>query len=486
MDIPLLWLTLLSETKKRLCPPDQLCAQCLKTVTLTDQFQLRKKALLEHTGHVLMSLNTDKKAEYKCGTCNSVKTTTIQNLMKASSTKFCSSCINKNTTKKTFDDVIVSFEQLKLANQDLAEYAVIEYKDNKNVTFKCEEGHCFETTYFDVKRGRRCPECAPKHRTETNLAKYGASNVFASEQIKKKIKETCLQKYGETHHMKVSTIREKAAATNLARLGVRFAFHTDKSFAKIRATCIKRYGAGFPLQSRYIQSKISLKWLEKIGATRPMANQEYWKTCMDKYGVDHYFKSKHCKEVCMNKYGVDHYSKTDQFKVDYVKTCMDRYGVEHPMKTVEVFSRAMASGFRRKEFVFPSGRVDLVQGYEPLALAELVKTYRETDIITNIWCIPTFEYERVITLFRPKCQKLKMSTYFPDILLPDKIIEIKSVYTYNGDEANTVRKMHAHTRAGYVAELWVYRDEKHIETKTRFSMEGEEVHLFFNREERSE
>lgn len=37
------------------------------------------------------------------------------------------------------------------------------------------------------------------------------------------------------------------------------------------------------------------------------------------------------------------------------------------------------------------------------------------------------------------------------------------------------RKMNSCARAGYVAELWVYRDEKTIEFKKRFSLVGEMV-----------
>ena len=243
--------------------------------------------------------------------------------------------------------------------------------------------------------------------------------------------------------MKVEEIRKKAEQTNMVKIGVKYSFHTPQSFEKIRKTCLLRYGVQFPLQSEFIQAKITQKWLEKIGAGRPMTNQKYWKQCMvDKYGVDHYSKSNHCKIACLDKYGVDHYSKTDQFKIDYANTCLDKYGVDHPMKTIEIFQKATRNSFCRKPFVYPSGRVDYILGYEGVAIFELLESYNERDIITNVWCIPTFKYKRVSSEARPLLNKeYAMSVYFPDILLPDKIIEVKSAYLYKRDKQNVIEKM---------------------------------------------
>jgi galactitol-specific phosphotransferase system IIB component len=355
-------------------------------------------------------------------------------------------------------------------------------------------------SYSDFKRGRRCPDCADSRRAKTNLGRYGVVNPFESAVVKEKIKETCLKKYGETHHMKVEEIRKKAEQTNMVKIGVKYSFHTPQSFEKIRKTCLLRYGVQFPLQSEFIQAKITQKWLEKIGAGRPMTNQTYWKQCMvDKYGVDHYSKSNHCKiacldkygvdhysktdqfkidyaNTCLDKYGVDHYSKTDQFKIDYANTCLDKYGVDHPMKTIEIFQKATRNSFCRKPFVYPSGRVDYILGYEGVAIFELLDSYNERDIITSVWCIPTFKYKRVSSEARPLLNKeYAMSVYFPDILLPDKIIEVKSAYLYKRDKQNVIEKMKAVAQTGYKGELWVYKSHKKLWFKKEFVLVGEHI-----------
>jgi len=147
------------------------------------------------------------------------------------------------------------------------------------------------------------------------------------------------------------------------------------------------------------------------------------------------------------------------------------------------------NSFRRKPFTFPSGRVDYVLGYEPTALKELLKTYDEADIITSIWCIPTFEYNRISTKARPfkttpketeepccsssSAPQTIRSRYFPDIMLPDKIIEVKSSYYYHSDKENVRRKMFACVRNGYSAELWVYKDEMMLDFKIEFFKKNE-------------
>jgi hypothetical protein len=147
------------------------------------------------------------------------------------------------------------------------------------------------------------------------------------------------------------------------------------------------------------------------------------------------------------------------------------------MKTPEIFVKALRNHFSRKPFTYPSGRVDYILGYEGIAIKELLEEYNEKDIITSVWCIPTFKYNRVSSEARPMLDDIesKMSVYYPDILLPDKIIEVKSEYLYKRDKVNVVEKMKAVVRSGYKGELWVYRNEKKLLFKKSFVMVEEEV-----------
>lgn len=96
----------------------------------------------------------------------------------------------------------------------------------------------------------------------------------------------------------------------------------------------------------------------------------------------------------------------------------------------------------------PSGEIRKVQGYEPFALDELVKIYEETDIITDRKDIPRI------------CYKIedKQKYYFPDIYIKsqNKIIEVKSDWTYKCKEDNIQEKSNATKTEGYNYEMWIY------------------------------
>lgn len=205
-------------------------------------FEEKKNSVFDHTGHILLEM-IGSKVKYECGNCGSIRPGNYFDLMKAT-TKFCGKCIDPG--RKTLEEVCERFEQLKI-EQSIPDYTILEYKTNKKVTFKCPDNHTFVMAYFDIKRGRRCPQCAPNRRAKTNLERYGAANPFGNKQIQEKIKETCLEKYGVTHHMKLETIRNKAIETNLQKLGVKYAFNTETTFKKIRQTHFEKYGFEYPL-----------------------------------------------------------------------------------------------------------------------------------------------------------------------------------------------------------------------------------------------
>lgn len=103
-------------------------------------------------------------------------------------------------------------------------------------------------------------------------------------------------------------------------------------------------------------------------------------------------------------------------------------------------------------YTFPSGKIVNYQGYEHLALAELVKTYEESDIENNRQLVPNFKY-----MFNNK-----VSYYYPDIFIKsDKlIIEVKSLWTYNLQLVRNILKALAVRQAGYEFEFWIYDKKK--------------------------
>jgi hypothetical protein len=68
----------------------------------------------------------------------------------------------------------------------------------------------------------------------------------------------------------------------------------------------------------------------------------------------------------------------------------------------------------------------------------------------------------------------KKSIYHPDIMVPDKLIEVKSWYTYDIERDINEAKFEACVREGHVLELWVFSEKKEL-TKYRYTLEHDTV-----------
>jgi hypothetical protein len=120
--------------------------------------------------------------------------------------------------------------------------------------------------------------------------------------------------------------------------------------------------------------------------------QRRQKTNIDKYGVtnavahpDIIQKIKHTNAI---KFG-GHPKRTTEVQEKWVATCLEKYG-GHPNQNREVQTKSEFKGYHYKNYTFPSGKVVKVQGYEPLALEQLIqKCVKEEDIVVGKANVPT-------------------------------------------------------------------------------------------------
>ena len=130
----------------------------------------------------------------------------------------------------------------------------------------------------------------------------------------------------------------------------------------------------------------------------------------------------------------------------------------HPNQNKEVQAKSEASSYKFRDYMMPSGNIVKVQGYEHIALDELVQLYEEEDILVGRSNIPTIDYYINDT----------KHVYFPDFLIKseNKIIEIKSEWTIQLKRGNVEEKALATIKEGYRYEIWVYNIKKvKVETK---------------------
>ena len=173
-------------------------------------------------------------------------------------------------------------------------------------------------------------------------------------------------------------------------------------------------------------------------------------TCLDKYDVENPFQVKDFKDksrqTCLDKYGVEYYINTNEYKESFRQTCLEKYGVEHHRQNGKY-----EFGYKHKDYIYPSGKIVKIQGYENQLLDELLEIYTESEILTNKDDMPEFWYYS---------NDNSKHRYFPDVYIPKTgtIYEVKSSYTLNESKKNGVYdlKVQSVLEEGFEFELRVY------------------------------
>ena len=182
-------------------------------------------------------------------------------------------------------------------------------------------------------------------------------------------------------------------------------------------------------------------------------------TNLERYGHEHPMQREDVKTkrkaTNLERYGHEHPIQCEDVKTKRKATNLERFGHEHPMQNAEVFEKNKSSCYKKKEYVFPSGRVDLVQGHEPKALDILIKQHQEDDIVTDNVEIETL-CESIWYTFENKEHK-----YYPDIYIKSShtIIEVKSMYTFEVDKEINLKKREACIKAGINFEFWLMNEK---------------------------
>ena len=154
----------------------------------------------------------------------------------------------------------------------------------------------------------------------TNLERYGVENVFQNENIKQKIKQSCLSKYGTDNYTK-----------------------TDECKQKRKNTTLKKYGVENVFQNNEIKEKIKQKNQLKYGVENYSFTSEYKekvkKTCLERYGVENYAKLSECKQKAedtnLKKYGYPYHMQAPDYRSRLKDYNQKKFGVDFYTQTVE-------------------------------------------------------------------------------------------------------------------------------------------------------
>jgi hypothetical protein len=353
------------------------------------------------------------------------------------------------------------------------------------IKFICQCGNENDKTFRNLfDDGAFCKQCMGtkiiEKRKQTSLKNHGTEYPFQSENIKQKIKQSMLDRYGVEHQMQIDDVKQKIQQTNLERYGKIHPMQNTNIKEKTQTTNLKRYGVENPMQNTNIKERLKQSMIKKYGIENPMQNQEFKlrlkQTILERYGVEHISQldsfKEYIKQKSLETYGTDHPLQSEQVKekirktnierygVEYPMqsddnkekskiTCLEKYGVEHPMQNPEI-ARKM---FVTKDFEMPNGTIIKVQGYEPIVLQMLLDIgYTQDDIITSRSEVPEIWYLDT---------NKKKHRYYCDIYIhsENKIIEVKSPYTYNVNKEINDIKGQTCKENGFNFEFWIIDDK---------------------------
>lgn len=380
-------------------------------------------------------------------------------------------------------------------------------KDSR-ITFICNCGNEGDKTFRYIKEtGVFCKTCTFKYRSEkrekTNLERYGNTCTLQSDTIKQKAEETCMRKYGVKNAFQSEEIQNKIKETNVKKYGAENPFASKEIISKIRNTCLKRYATEFPMQIPELQEKVRQTNMERYNVpvtsqaecvkekaketnliiyghthhSLPEILEKAKQTNLITYGVEYTFQAESVKEkiakTLIERLGVDHNMKSESVRekakatnmqklgVPYALqspvvrnksklTCLKKYNVENPTQSPEIQEKIQKTGKKFKTYTCPSGACRKIQGYEHFALDRLFLTEKlhEFDVYTDRKEVPRISYT----------DNSKQRYYFPDIWIKsqNKLIEVKSTWTYKLHKETNILKWKASREKGYACEFWIF------------------------------
>lgn len=251
-----------------------------------------------------------------------------------------------------------------------------------------------------------------------SAANHPLFGVGHSEKTKQKLSESVKQMWQtweptekQKQHAREMSYKEDGTHVNLGRK------HSDETIVKMqekaRITSLERYGYPTAMLSKIVQEKRKQTNLKRYGVEAVIQ-------------VPDFFEKR--RLTLLQRYGIENISQVPEIQVkvqaSIKKTCQQRYGTDHPMQDKAVFTKVLNSTYRKKEYIFPSGKIVQVQGYEPQAIDWLLANGLSEDEI-DVENVPRFWYEL----------NDKQKAYFPDIYVPDLnlVLEVKSTWTLESD-----------------------------------------------------
>jgi csr/mutH/archaeal HJR family nuclease len=210
--------------------------------------------------------------------------------------------IECNLCGKEFKNLISLSRHIKRSHPDVStkDYYNLYLKTNKS------EGFCQictkPTKFLSLDRGYKETCC----KTCTNIFKYGFSSPFCHQETHSKSRQTKLKRYGDAKYLNVEkqqeTMTKKYGGTGLASPEIR---------KRIEETNLEKFGSKSPLGSKEIQEKVKQTNLDKYGVENVFSSEE--------------IKEK-IKETNLNNFGFENAMQSEEVKCKVRNILEQEYG----------------------------------------------------------------------------------------------------------------------------------------------------------------
>lgn len=141
--------------------------------------------------------------------------------------------------------------------------------------------------------------CNGKYTSAVILEENGEYNIQRSD-VRQKARETCIRKYGTSHHMSSDEGKKQYKETMMRNHGYENNFQRPECIEKIKDTNIRKYGHAHPMKNEKILKKATTTLKDRTGYDNPLKNPETFekvkKTNKERHGEEFYTKTKEYKE----------------------------------------------------------------------------------------------------------------------------------------------------------------------------------------------
>lgn len=265
---------------------------------------------------------------------------------------------------------------------------------------------------------------------------------------KDKRKKTCLEKYGVESVMKDAMINQRCNKVT------KYNFHLLQTFLQ--------ENPNIKINKDYLNERIDANYKLEFLCTnngcsqiisREFCNLIKFRTlCVDCSRIN---AKEIRKQTNIKIIGCENFFQSNAIKEQIKQTNKKKYGVEYCSQNVEIANKILSTGVRFKDYIFPSGRSEKIQGYENIALDELIniELINENDIIVGCKNVPIIWYTTNNDV---------KHRHYVDIFIPtqNRCIEVKGEWFYIRDKNILELKKQAAKNLGYKYELWVYNKKK--------------------------